>query len=592
MRRWLPVLAGLAAAAGLILVVSGLSATRHDLLRARSALERARTAMASHDVTGARVSLGQAQRFLDDAASRARRPVLALLRQVPLVGSPVRALAAGARAGHEIVAAGRVLNDAAGSFPTSGEAGLDGHDLAAVHAAAGRSSAALADAGVRLAAARGALEGPLGAFLPQVSAPARSLAGTVDDARTQLASAGRGLRMLSRLTAPDADSRLLFLSQDSLELRATGGFIGSYGVLRFARGTAALERYQATEDLPPPVPRLPAPAELAGKVGYWDLSNVNWSPDFPTTARAAAEMFRRQGGGDVAGVVAVTERLMARLVGAVGPITLARYPGPVTERGFAERVLHEVELKRPLDNPRKQFLIDLSDEVFRRLFALAPDRLPVVLEAFAAAARAGDLQAWFAEPDWQADIAGTDVEGALPAPGGDFLLLADTNMTGSKANARLVRQVDYRVSAPAAGGLVATLEIDTANLGAKSIVNPYYNSFLRVYVPRGSQLVGDDAGEDTGEDTWIADAPDGPWSVISHRSFVSPGERTTVTFTYRLPDDLAPGGRYRLTWLRQPGTPADTLTAAIGGRSFSADPAVRRFEVTALLRGTGSGGGK
>ena len=43
--------------------------------------------------------------------------------------------------------------------------------------------------------------------------------------------------------------RLLLLSQDTLELRATGGFIGSFGVLRFSHGTARLEDFRATEDL-------------------------------------------------------------------------------------------------------------------------------------------------------------------------------------------------------------------------------------------------------------------------------------------------------------------------------------------------------
>ena len=54
-----------------------------------------------------------------------------------------------------------------------------------------------------------------------------------------------------------------------------------------------------------------------------------------------------------------------------------------------------------------------------------------------------------------------------------------------------------------------------------------------------------------------------------------------VTFTYTLPAGVDAGG-YHLTWLRQPGTPADTLTATIGSHTFDAGAVSgRRFEVSA-----------
>ena len=82
----------------------------------------------------------------------------------------------------------------------------------------------------------------------------------------------------------------------------------------------------------------------------------------------------------------------------LGPVTLPGYSKPVTEAGFAQRVLYEVELKRPQDTPRKKFLIELSDEVFHRLFSLSADKLPTVAQALGKAASAGDLQVYFWYP--------------------------------------------------------------------------------------------------------------------------------------------------------------------------------------------------
>ena len=569
--------AGIAIGIAALLTVSALSGARRDVSTARIALEAARASMSAHNVGGTAASLDRAEGAIDQASGRAETFPLSLLEPIPLVGSPVKALAAGARAGQDAAAAGRNLTAAAGSFPTPGTAGVDGHDLSAVHAAAQTSADAVVAAGARLTAARHALEGPAGAFLPPVSSAAKSLRRTVDHALRQLSSADRGLDLVARLTGPDTDARILLLSEDSMELRATGGYIGSFGVFRFHHGTVALERYDSFDALPAPEPPMQAPAPLELVMARpWDLSNSNWWPDYPTSARTAVEMFRRQGGGEVDGVVAVTETVMARLVGVFGPIEVPGYAQPITEEGFAQRVLYEVELKRPVDSPRKKFLTLLAHQVFARLFALPPRQLPAVVQAFGAAAGAGDLQVWFSNPAWQQSVAGTTVEGALPAqPRGDFLLLAESNMTASKANADLVRGIHYTVKKKA-GRLLATLDMDYRNEGVETEANPYYNGLIRMYVPKGSELTEDSMGS-------TQDAPDGPYTEISADVYVAPRGEQHVSFTYTLPKGVDDGG-YHLTWLRQPGTPADTLTATIGSKTFNAASASgRRFEVSAPL---------
>ncbi|HEV7687236.1 MAG TPA: DUF4012 domain-containing protein, partial [Acidimicrobiia bacterium] len=528
-----------------LLAVFGLASARQELALARSALESARTSVASRDVAAATTSLDQADSALGRAAAPAGRLPLNLLSPIPLVGSPVKALSDGVRAGHEAVAAGRLLNQAAGSFTTDGATGGDGHNITAIHAASASSGVALEAAAVHLASARKILAGPAGAWLPPVSHAAKSLMGTVDSASKQLAGAERGLTLLSSLSDPAADRRLLLLSQDTMELRPTGGFIGSFGVFRFDHGKVSMERYDSYETLPAPSPAVDAPAGLADSLDRpWDVSNSNWWPDFPTSAKAAMDLFARQGGGPVDGVIAVTQDVMADLVGAVGPVKLADYAKPVTQDGFAERVLYEVELKRPQDNPRKKFLTDLADEVFHRLFALPADKLPAVAQALGKAASAGDLQIYFTDPTLQAGIDGTVLDGALPAPKGDFLELVDSNMTASKSNAQLVRTVTYTVRPGAkGGGPAAALDIDYANNGPASDINPYYNGLLRIYVPKGTTLSDDSTGD-------VTPADDGPYDVITTQVYVEPMGKLHVHLDYTLPATVAAGGDYHLTWLR------------------------------------------
>jgi hypothetical protein len=309
-----------------------------------------------------------------------------------------------------------------------------------------------------------------------------------------------------------------------------------------------------------------APPDLANAVGSaWELTNVNWYPDFPTTARTAMEMFARQGGGPVVGVMAMTENLMDRLVAALGPIKLPGYEQPVTADGFAQRVLYEVELKQPHDEPRKKFLTELADSVFGRLFSLAPQEVPSVVSALGHAAGAGDLQMYFADADRQAAVAGTALSGELPKAPGDFLMTVETNMSAGKANADLLRDVHYTVTPGPGGRLKATLQIDYTDTGAVTEINPYYNANLRVYVPKGSTLV--EHGDLTQQ---AEDAPDGPYGVFSQSVFVpAAGGHVVETIEYLLPKSVVNDGHYRLTWLRQAGTNADKLVATIGGQSFT-----------------------
>ncbi len=557
-----------------------MSAARHELTFARSEFENARQAVSGAHDDDARAALTRASHRLASARAAIGAPPLRLMRLVPLVGSPVRAIEDADRAGDQVLAAGHVLLNASSSFPRSGSTGLNGHDLGSFHAAALKSQAALLEAKRRLHVADADLSGSVNAVLSPVSSPARAMRAELKRNTTLLERADGGLRLLAHLTAPDVDARLLLLSQDSLELRPTGGYIGSYGVLHFSHGTIQLEKYEATEDLPPPDPPLAPPEDLAPALpGAWGLSNANWWPDFPHSAAVARDLYRRQGGAEVDGVLALTEYATARMVGAVGPLQVPGYAEPVVEKGFDQRVVFEVELKRPLDVPRKKFLKGLSDVLFDRIFNLPPDRLPALATAIGKSVGAGDIQLWFNDPAQEHLLDGTVASGRLPAPSQDFLMLVDANLTASKANVGLVKQVNYRVTPSKGGHLMGHLEVRVRNDAAESDINPYYNAVLRVYAPPGSTLLT--SSKEQGPE---AAGYDPPFQVFTQLLVVAPQSETTVVFEYTLPAQVAPGGNYGLTWMRQPGTPRDSLVADVGSGSSQVGAAVRSIVVRRHLK--------
>jgi hypothetical protein len=568
------VLVGGIVVGGLALAVAlRLAGARRDLLLARSDLGAARTALTRRDVTDAAQSLDRAARHLSVARAALSGPVRAF-EPFPVVGSAVQAPLAAVRAGRDGVDAGRILVAASASFPTSASAAVDGQDLSAFHDAAVRSQAAVTEVDRRLDDADHALSGPSSAALPPVSRAAKAMRAELDKSRQVLTGASRGLTLLSELSAPGAEARLLLLSQDSLELRATGGYIGTYGVLHFSHGTVTLETYDATSNLPAPDPPMAAPYELSKHLaGPWALSNSNWWPDFPTSAAAAGEMFRRQGGGQVDGVLGLTELATARLLGALGPVQLPGYSAPVTEQGFDTRVVYEVELKRPLDDPRKKFLVELSNAVFDHLFHLPADKVPAIADSVARSIGAGDIQLWFADAAREAELAGTAVAGRLPTTDGDMLMVVDANMTASKANLNLHKVVQYRVDRGADGRLVGHVRVELHNDGPKTAINPLYDSYLRIYAPAGSRLLGSVPGQDAQA------AADGPYEVFGDEVVVPAMGTVVATFDYALPERVSARSRYDLTWIRQAGTPADELVADVGGGRAHFEPNSRLLRV-------------
>jgi len=571
-------IAGLVVLAIVVVGVARLASARHDLIAARSDLSNGKIALAEGRVADARASFTSAARSLRSARGAAGLPV-SLAGPIPVLGSPGRAVADTAGAGLHVATAGRLLADAADVLPTSGHKGVDGHDLSSLHDAITAASEPFARAGNELRLAAQDLQGPAHAFLPPVSSPARQVQGVVAEARRYLARARDTAALLADLTAPTTDARILLLSQDTLELRPTGGYIGSLGVLHFDHGAVVLERYQSYEELDFPNPPMPAPANLAPWLegDDWDISNANWQPDFPTVAATAREMYKRSGGGEVDGVVAITERLLIPLLEVVGPVQVPGYTQPVVAQGLEDRILYEVELKRPQDTPRKKFITELSHQMMDRLFRTEAAQVPKIASVMGRAAGTGDVQAWFAAPNRQRALAGTVWAGALPAPDRDFLMLVDANMWASKANRDLVRTVSYTVR-DVGGQYVAHLRATYNNKGAKSELNPTYLGYLRVYVPAGATLLKPDAThKDEGP------APDGPYRVFSTVVRADPRSTVNVDFSYVLPESVAPGGDYRLVWQRQAGTPGDVLTASAGGRSVNGDAGVRRLRLSAHM---------
>ena len=153
----------------------------------------------------------------------------------------------------------------------------------------------------------------------------------------------------------DGPRRYLVLTQNPAELRPTGGFIGSYGIIAFDKGRITERSFRDIYllDLPWDYPFIKPPTELAnyllGPKQPWQLADANWSPDFPTSAQDAIRLYTNESGDTrIDGVLGITTYTIDELLKVTGPITVPEYGATIAS---GETTLKTLQLTRTAPGP-------------------------------------------------------------------------------------------------------------------------------------------------------------------------------------------------------------------------------------------------
>lgn len=568
--------ASLFSAAAGVLYVQG-TYIRSDLLAARSALSAARSAVVAGHVAAARDQTQYAIARTDSADERVRNALISAMRVVPFIGPQVRGTQAMAAAARETALAVKDIVDGAAVAPVIADRHalrLSGTDLAPLLKGIEPALPDLRRANSRLARARAALKrSPATGLIPKLAQARREMSAQLDSASLQV-EVTLGLTGVGRkLLAPGRVTRLLLLSQDTWELRPTGGYIGSYGILEISQKGLHLVRYDDATELPTPVGG-PQPTEPLRSAldGPWVLTGAGWWPDFPRSARAAQQIFLSQGGEKVDGVLAITNTFLEDLLrGLGGAVVVPGYPDVLTPDNVSDRILHHVELKRPLDTPRKKFLIKLTDVIFASLEHFEPRQSSQIAAAIGHAFLVRHAQIYFNDPGIHAPFARAGWDGAMTAPSrpADYFSVADANFGSDKANRWVHKVIRYHVFRDPFGRLTAKVRVSTTDDGSKSPINNLYASYLRVYARPEARFEGDRL------ETFLThvDSEDG-FRTFGQHQVIPPGTTKERSWTYLLPATVIRDGRYRLMVRPQAGTPRDVYEITI---DLGPTPVVKTF---------------
>jgi len=560
-------------------------------LAAKAALLRAEERLGSQELEPARAELTLAKlslvRMKDELD--ALGPVLPVARFIPIVRSQVLAVETFQSAGTTLADAGLNLSDAVQKTldTTKGGAPLSGvlDNLRGINESLASGAASVRSALREVNKLEGKwLVGPIGGarddLLERLPRYERQATSTAD-----------GVDALIRFVGGEGPRRYLFLSQNPDEIRPTGGFIGTYGLLSATPGNLDLERFEPiggfrerhpTSFVPGGETR--SPFRFASPPTPQTLANVNSVADFAQAGKLAADLWNGAGEPPVDGVVSFTPAFLARILGVLGAVEVEDYGETVDQENLIERFTFytaQLELASQNDAARKGFLSSLAEVVMRKLLAAPSSQWQAIGEAVGQGFAAREAMAWSSDQVVQATLARRGWDGVLPTVSGDFFYNGEFAYA-AKIDRGLQRTFDHHVLLRADGsGRVTTTMRLTNTRGPSPALNPGSLAYITIYGPQGAVL-HPSSDPPVSEEPAIAGHPAAGW-------FLNAPPRGTVSLkvAWEVKDltRKGPNGtrEYTLTWLKVPDHSGDAVNLRVDlpeGWRWAGDPPPSGIELT------------
>lgn len=360
----------------------------------------------------------------------------------------------------------------------------------------------------------------------------------------------------------------LLLFQNNSEMRATGGFIGTYGLLTLDKGEIE-ELFidgvfnadgQLHEKIIPPRP-------IQKISTAWSMHDANWFADFPTSAKKIAWFYEKTGGPTVDGVVSFTPTVIERLMKLTGPLDMPEYGIVLTPENFVELIQYQVEVDydQELNQPKK-VLADFAPKFIQSLNQLSSAKRKEALEIIFDCLKEKHILIYFEEDSLEKIVKEEGWSGQLLETDKDYLSVVSSNINGYKTDKVVKESIRHQADIQPDGSIIDTLTIVRQHQGGRMEYdwwNRVNANYLRVYLPKGSQLISTqgqtreiyqppidyqkqnfktDSLVNSIESNMIVDSESGTHifeesdkTVFANWVYVSPGQTVTLTYQYKLP---------------------------------------------------------
>src|SRR3990172_4394580 len=364
------------------------------------------------------------------------------------------------------------------------------------------------------------------------------------------------------------------LLQNNYELRATGGFMGSYAKISTERGIKEIK----IQDIYVPDGQIaghvepPYPIQEAFRIGNWWLRDSNWDPDFASAAATVAWFLDQGGEPSADGVVAVNQLVVLQLLKVLGPIEVKDYGKTVTEQNFYSLAQTNAEWGWfPGSSGKRDFLGAVSKEMIEKVKKINLIGLINLIDLMNEQLRRKQVLVWMRDGQLETAIGRLGWGGRLEDEwdkNSDYMYIVESNLGANKANCCVTRLIDQEVS-----GGDEKVKVTWKKGGAyrhplpPGFLGGGYRNYVRVVIPSSHNVkavkMGDRVLRKAGpedfatanslrqsmtDDMYVVE-PRGELQIIGFWVIVSVGEKVRAEIEYK----SVRAGEYKILVKRQPG---------------------------------------
>lgn len=376
-------------------------------------------------------------------------------------------------------------------------------------------------------------------------------------------------------------SYLILLGNDA-EMRANGGFAGSYAKLI----TNYLNFDLSFQDIYVPNGQLkgyvtpPVPIQEAFKRGSWELANADWEPDFPTTATTLRWFMEKGGEINPDNLLILNLTTIKKVLDVVGTFTVPDYDAQITPDNLYLFLQGKTEMNFfPGSTQKKDTLTAVGLSFKKEILNLSLNKKNKIAKIIYQDLINQNIVINSNNQDFQNFLEKKNFAGKLVSTTPDTYLLVETNLGANKANAYIKRETNHIISLQ--DNLVAhKITVRFHNASTEANPNPPFHyggdylAYLRFYLPANAENINIDREipEIANKET----AAFKPASVVQKYGLTEVGfwlttpaqNETQVTLSYTLPIS---SDNYSLTILKQHGLVSSPQTININGKTFSTD---------------------
>lgn len=262
-------------------------------------------------------------------------------------------------------------------------------------------------------------------------------------------------RSLGNVLGSDSSKTYLVLLQNNMELRATGGFIGSFALVTFENGklidTNVFDVYSADGQLKGFV----APPEPIKKYlgeATWYMRDSNWDPDFVSSAQKAEWFLDKSLNRQVDGVIGVNLEVLRSYLAINGPLEITDFNDTITLDNFYQKIQFEVENDFfPGSRKKTHYLTALTNEILSSLSTLDKKEYLSLIKNLGMHFETRDIQVFMHEPRINHVASVLGWSGELNTACGQFNCkslwgsLIEDNVGVNKANVNINRRAQLSV---------------------------------------------------------------------------------------------------------------------------------------------------